>query len=958
MTMIVGSRAAVRASSPVRDIGAAGSAVAVALMLVGGAGLSPPALAQQGCALAAGTHVLHSWTATAAPAVLGVTLPLASVPEETFALPGACNVTRLSVRIEWSSSMQDVDLEVLAPDSASYRSEQGGTTFEEILLEAPPSGEYRARVAGFLNASLQITGTATVEVAGGSGGGNNGGNDGGSDGGDNGGGYGSVPSDPLRPRVVVADADSAINPYHDFYYADGPLYAGTAPSAVTQEILTAFGVKPENVVRLTRTGNFAADLAADAAFWSRVVRGENYHFLGTNLIVTSQVADSFSPLLPVVEKSAHGVGTSAAVLAANPDAVLFFIETEGALGSDLSHERAFLHPAVDIVTTSYGASLALGLLPIPEASPFHASYQGVVERGKLHFSSAGNGPGLSPLRAGAGPWWSIGVSGIEEDSSEGDTLLSGQLPDFSSDYTQTLPYCMDCATGLDELVGGTSFSTPRAAGVASRVLLEARRRLGHAGGIVATASRPAMAVGKGFTIDNWFLRRALEQAAWVPGPLDYDPISGVFDLVGLPVNPIAPLLQIGWGDVSAAPGRGVVDAALGHLGLGVTLRSKAPGFCEFQTGLIEFRKQYWDAASGFTTDPDPFIYCSGLLTPSSNDPGGQPVDTDGDGVVDALDNCPAVANANQADADQDGIGDACETVTPPTDPDADGDGVPDADDNCPTIANPTQADSDGDGIGDACDTDAPDPETDSDGDGVPDVEDNCPTVANPTQADADGDGRGDACDIDPANAGGSAGVVGSASTVSAAPGSSVRVGHLRLRNTGGAVHRVRTVTLTLDRPQGLSQLWAMAGSVRFVCAPTLPAARNICTANAALDLAPGEHVDLAIWATLPSSQAAAAPLMVAGLGGGGAMLLLVGGLGAGRRRVPPRTIWLLAAALCLSACGGGGSSDGDGNEPPPGSAQSVTVTLEALDVRDPEGAAVDYRVPTGGIRIGTVEPTN
>lgn len=36
-------------------------------------------------------------------------------------------------------------------------------------------------------------------------------------------------------------------------------------------------------------------------------------------------------------------------------------------------------------------------------------------------------------------------------------------------------------------------------------------------------------------------------------------------------------------------------------------------------------------------------------------------------------------------------------------PDADGDGVPDAIDNCPDVFNPDQADSDGDGIGDACD---------------------------------------------------------------------------------------------------------------------------------------------------------------------------------------------------------------------------------------------------------------
>ncbi len=108
------------------------------------------------------------------------------------------------------------------------------------------------------------------------------------------------------------------------------------------------------------------------------------------------------------------------------------------------------------------------------------------------------------------------------------------------------------------------------------------------------------------------------------------------------------------------------------------------------------------------------------------------VDTDGDTVADADDNCPTVANTDQADADSDGIGDACEA-------DTDGDGVIDDNDNCVSVANTDQADADSDGIGDAC-------EADTDGDGVIDDNDNCPSVANADQADADADGDGNVCD--------------------------------------------------------------------------------------------------------------------------------------------------------------------------------------------------------------------
>ncbi len=73
------------------------------------------------------------------------------------------------------------------------------------------------------------------------------------------------------------------------------------------------------------------------------------------------------------------------------------------------------------------------------------------------------------------------------------------------------------------------------------------------------------------------------------------------------------------------------------------------------------------------------------------------IDSDGDGVLDATDNCVNTPNAGQQDNDHDGLGDAC-------DPDDDNDGVADAGDNCPSVANPSQSDIDFDGIGDACDS--------------------------------------------------------------------------------------------------------------------------------------------------------------------------------------------------------------------------------------------------------------
>ncbi len=79
---------------------------------------------------------------------------------------------------------------------------------------------------------------------------------------------------------------------------------------------------------------------------------------------------------------------------------------------------------------------------------------------------------------------------------------------------------------------------------------------------------------------------------------------------------------------------------------------------------------------------------------------GVDTDSDGDGILNSVDNCDDVANADQTDSDGNGFGDACDSGGY----DRDNDGIPDALDNCWCFHNANQSDIDRDGIGDACDS--------------------------------------------------------------------------------------------------------------------------------------------------------------------------------------------------------------------------------------------------------------
>lgn len=407
----------------------------------------------------------------------------------------------------------------------------------------------------------------------------------------------SCPARPAAPvaRVVVADVDSGINPYHEAYYRGA--------SEVTPAVLAEFpGVVTK---RLTRTGDVARDLAADRPFWQSVALGRPYWFEGTNVI-----GISFDPATPTRiladPGEEHGVGTSSAVLDANPEAVVLFVE---GVNAD-SEAYAFTHPAVDVVTTSYGVP---GSPPVP----FHleSSYRGTVERGKLHFGASDNSPALSPTDGTSGPWWSIGVAGFHEGTSEGRETLSGNVVDVVSDFTQALPYCATCQRGRTAGVSGTSFATPRSAGTASAVVLQARRKARHVGGPVVRKGQGSLLVAGSLPRTPWQVRRALEQAAAYPDLAAYDPQSAVQgDLGALPVNPVSPYAQVGWGLLSPDPRHRVVPEALARLGVaGTPTRQKSAQACAYNNAGITARHAYWDrvavgSESFMTTRADPYLY--------------------------------------------------------------------------------------------------------------------------------------------------------------------------------------------------------------------------------------------------------------------------------------------------------------------------------------------------------------
>ncbi|MFL2957667.1 MAG: S8/S53 family peptidase [Candidatus Thalassarchaeaceae archaeon] len=323
---------------------------------------------------------------------------------------------------------------------------------------------------------------------------------------------------------VVAPIDTGINVYHDHFVME---------EDYPQWLLDGLGVT--KVCDITNYGSWEERYSSDKeSCWDTIVSTDIVWFKGTRIIGTTPDDNTDIPILDDPQDG-HGTAVTGAVLNANPNAVIFFVEGF----SDAAVLAAANQPLVDIITTSFGP---IGSIPVPGIED--ATKVAVVEKGKIHTGAADNSPSPAVQDSTAGPPWSIGISGYAEEGDDQKETMSGSYPDVAADWTQILPNHNDI-DGYHE-TSGTSFATPRTAGLLSKIITSLREEFGDFSSGANPEKRDKKLInGTEIKFSNDDLRDALNLSAWYPSFSTWDPLSGT-----TPISPVAPCTQVGWGVVN------------------------------------------------------------------------------------------------------------------------------------------------------------------------------------------------------------------------------------------------------------------------------------------------------------------------------------------------------------------------------------------------------------------------
>ena len=373
----------------------------------------------------------------------------------------------------------------------------------------------------------------------------------------------AVVDDSFGAFSVVAPIDTGINVYHNHFSMN---------ESYPQWLLDQLGVN--KVCEISKNGTWEERYEADRGdCWDVIGSGDIVWFKGSRIIGTTPDDNTDIPILDD-PSDGHGTAVTGAVIDANPEAVIFFVEGF----SNAAVLAAANQPLVDLITTSFGPILSV---PVPGIED--ATKVAVVEEKKIHTGAADNSPSPAIQDSTAGPPWSIGVSGYAEEDDDQKETMSGSYPDIAADWTQMLPN-HDDVDGYHQ-TSGTSFATPRTAGLLSKVLVTLRSEFEDFSSGADPVGRMGLIVnGSNFTLTNDDIRDALNLSAWYPSFSSWDPLSGT-----TPISPVAPCTQVGWGVVNESNVLPIIE----HLN-GSSSMSQRPFDVELcMESNQEIREAYW-----------------------------------------------------------------------------------------------------------------------------------------------------------------------------------------------------------------------------------------------------------------------------------------------------------------------------------------------------------------------------
>jgi hypothetical protein len=395
-------------------------------------------------------------------------------------------------------------------------------------------------------------------------------------------------------HVIVAVLDTGINPYHHIFREE-------RINSHPNEYLEGYPLN-STALNFTMSDRFA--FSDDASVWNSLEREKLYYIPGTKIIGAISFGEyndatngNVQGTVPILDEIGHGTATAGTVCLNCPEAYIVTVEVGTGGNMSAALKWAANQSWIDIITISIGqvanipSDIYLKAINDISGTSYPMWCEGdelAWQNGKIVIVAAGNEPTPS-ITDNSGPPWAISVGGWFRNA-KCESLVASKTVDFVSDFVVVVP-TRDSYNEYTEN-SGTSFSAPTAAGTISKIIYELRCALNYSNGI-----RDCILINSSEKkIGNRDIRAALNKTAIYYGTEDFNPFNVTTDeltygLGFIPVNPVAPWLQMGWGYVGPEIVDDAVALLLGQKQYEPSLEKQLAE--PYMSAIFELRKALW-----------------------------------------------------------------------------------------------------------------------------------------------------------------------------------------------------------------------------------------------------------------------------------------------------------------------------------------------------------------------------